>query len=248
MTQLEAARRGLITDEMRRVAERENVTPEFIRDEVARGRLVIPGQRPPSGRQRRATQRAHGAGDLPLETMPAGHPGARGGGALLGEPDRRPSAGRDRRSRPLPRRVGPEAPRPDRHRPHDHHQDQRQHRRLAGQQRHRRRGREAALGAALRRRHADGPLHRRRSGRVPPGDHRPQHHPDRHRADLQHDPRPAHRGSDLRRHPGGGRAPGAAGRRLLHHPRRRAARAPAADRRRASPASCRAAARCWPSG
>src|SRR5438874_5145545 len=42
MTQLEAARTGLITAEMRRVAQRECVTPEFIRDEVARGRLVIP--------------------------------------------------------------------------------------------------------------------------------------------------------------------------------------------------------------
>ena len=41
MTQLEAARRGVITAEMRRVAQRECVTPELIRDEVARGRLVI---------------------------------------------------------------------------------------------------------------------------------------------------------------------------------------------------------------
>ncbi|MEK6609244.1 MAG: phosphomethylpyrimidine synthase ThiC [Myxococcota bacterium] len=42
MTQLEAARSGVITSEMRRVAEREAVTPELIRGEVARGRLVIP--------------------------------------------------------------------------------------------------------------------------------------------------------------------------------------------------------------
>jgi phosphomethylpyrimidine synthase len=42
MTQLEAARKGAITAEMRRVAQRESVTPEFVRDEVARGRLVIP--------------------------------------------------------------------------------------------------------------------------------------------------------------------------------------------------------------
>ncbi|MFQ5412760.1 MAG: phosphomethylpyrimidine synthase ThiC, partial [Phycisphaerae bacterium] len=42
MTQLQAARKGWITPEMARVAIRENVTPEFIRDEVARGRLVIP--------------------------------------------------------------------------------------------------------------------------------------------------------------------------------------------------------------
>lgn len=42
MTQLQAARKGIITPEMVRVAIRENVKPEFIRDEVARGRLVIP--------------------------------------------------------------------------------------------------------------------------------------------------------------------------------------------------------------
>ena len=42
MTQLQSARKGVITSEMIRVAQRENVTPEFIRDEVARGRLVIP--------------------------------------------------------------------------------------------------------------------------------------------------------------------------------------------------------------
>ncbi|HYR96398.1 MAG TPA: phosphomethylpyrimidine synthase ThiC [Candidatus Binatus sp.] len=42
MTQLEAARKGAMTPEMRRVAQRECVAAEFIRDEVARGRLVIP--------------------------------------------------------------------------------------------------------------------------------------------------------------------------------------------------------------
>ncbi len=42
MTQLELARRGAITPEMHRVAQREGTTPETIRDEVARGRLVIP--------------------------------------------------------------------------------------------------------------------------------------------------------------------------------------------------------------
>lgn len=42
MTQLEAARRGDTTPEMRRVAQREHRSTEFIRDEVARGRLVIP--------------------------------------------------------------------------------------------------------------------------------------------------------------------------------------------------------------
>jgi phosphomethylpyrimidine synthase len=42
MTQLEAARKNQITAEMRRVAQRENVSAELIRDEVARGRMVIP--------------------------------------------------------------------------------------------------------------------------------------------------------------------------------------------------------------
>src|SRR5713226_5184309 len=42
MTQMEAARKGLITDEMHFVAQRENLEPELIRDEVARGRMVIP--------------------------------------------------------------------------------------------------------------------------------------------------------------------------------------------------------------
>ncbi|NUQ48202.1 MAG: phosphomethylpyrimidine synthase ThiC, partial [Phycisphaerae bacterium] len=42
MTQLESAREGVITAEMIRVAIRENVTPEFVRDCVARGSVVIP--------------------------------------------------------------------------------------------------------------------------------------------------------------------------------------------------------------
>jgi phosphomethylpyrimidine synthase len=42
MTQLEAARQGQITPEMEFVAQREDLAPEHIRDEVARGRMVIP--------------------------------------------------------------------------------------------------------------------------------------------------------------------------------------------------------------
>ena len=42
LTQMFLARRGAITPAMRRVAEREDLPPEQIRDEVARGRLVIP--------------------------------------------------------------------------------------------------------------------------------------------------------------------------------------------------------------
>lgn len=43
ITQLESARLGIITPQMRRVAEREpHLTPEQVRDEVAAGRMVIP--------------------------------------------------------------------------------------------------------------------------------------------------------------------------------------------------------------
>jgi phosphomethylpyrimidine synthase len=42
MTQLESARSGIITDAMHFVAAREDLASELIRDEVARGRMVIP--------------------------------------------------------------------------------------------------------------------------------------------------------------------------------------------------------------
>src|SRR6202047_151762 len=45
MTQMEAARQGQITDAMRFVAQREDLDPELIRDEVARGRMVIPANK-----------------------------------------------------------------------------------------------------------------------------------------------------------------------------------------------------------
>jgi phosphomethylpyrimidine synthase len=79
MTQLESARRGVATDEMRRVAVREGTTPEFVRSEVARGALVIPANvrhlagsagEPPSGER------------LAYPETPIGHPGARAGGGL----------------------------------------------------------------------------------------------------------------------------------------------------------------------
>ncbi|MBI1845054.1 MAG: phosphomethylpyrimidine synthase ThiC, partial [Actinobacteria bacterium] len=41
-TQRTEAIAGAITPEMRRVAEREGLTPELVREEVGRGRLVIP--------------------------------------------------------------------------------------------------------------------------------------------------------------------------------------------------------------
>lgn len=45
LTQLAHARAGTITEEMRYVAVREGVDPEFVRAEVARGRAVIPANR-----------------------------------------------------------------------------------------------------------------------------------------------------------------------------------------------------------
>ena len=42
MTQLESARKGIVTPEMEFVATREDLHPELIRAEVARGRMVIP--------------------------------------------------------------------------------------------------------------------------------------------------------------------------------------------------------------
>jgi len=41
-TQMHYARKGQITGEMQFVAQRERLTPEFVRDEVARGRMIIP--------------------------------------------------------------------------------------------------------------------------------------------------------------------------------------------------------------
>jgi phosphomethylpyrimidine synthase len=45
MTQLEAARKGIVTPEMEFVARREELEVELIRSEVARGRMVIPANK-----------------------------------------------------------------------------------------------------------------------------------------------------------------------------------------------------------
>src|SRR5579859_3434765 len=42
VSQMHFARKGLITEEMLYVSEREKVKPELIRDEVAAGRMIIP--------------------------------------------------------------------------------------------------------------------------------------------------------------------------------------------------------------
>ena len=41
-SQMHYARKGEITEEMRYVAAREELSPEFVRDEIARGRMIIP--------------------------------------------------------------------------------------------------------------------------------------------------------------------------------------------------------------
>jgi phosphomethylpyrimidine synthase len=41
-TQMQLARQGTVSPEMQRVAEREQLAPELVRDEVARGRMIIP--------------------------------------------------------------------------------------------------------------------------------------------------------------------------------------------------------------
>jgi len=45
MTQIEQARAGVVTPEMEFVAKREDLAPELVRDEVARGRMVIPANK-----------------------------------------------------------------------------------------------------------------------------------------------------------------------------------------------------------
>jgi phosphomethylpyrimidine synthase len=42
VSQMHYARQGVITEEMAYVAKRENLPPELIREEVAKGRMIIP--------------------------------------------------------------------------------------------------------------------------------------------------------------------------------------------------------------
>ena len=42
VSQMHYARQGVITEEMHYVAQRENLSPELIKDEIARGRMIIP--------------------------------------------------------------------------------------------------------------------------------------------------------------------------------------------------------------
>ena len=41
-SQMHYARKGLITEEMIYVADREKISAELVRDEIARGRMIVP--------------------------------------------------------------------------------------------------------------------------------------------------------------------------------------------------------------
>jgi phosphomethylpyrimidine synthase len=91
MTQLQAARKGITTPEMVRVAQRENVTPSFVREEVARGRLVIPANvrhlagSAGQGAKMRAVEKdgtTYKVVDVEPLDRPAGHPGHGADGGL----------------------------------------------------------------------------------------------------------------------------------------------------------------------
>jgi hypothetical protein len=117
------------------------VTPEFVRDEVARGRGHT-RQRPPSGWQWTAGARCRARSN---RSRPSG---CQRGRALVGEPDRHPA------SEAIDRAGDAESARRDgsthRNRSHDHHQDQRQHRASPVSARRRRKSRvrwRAAYGA-----------------------------------------------------------------------------------------------------
>src|SRR5262245_51353158 len=80
MTQLESAQQGIVTREMSRVAQREGVAPERIRNEVARGRLVIPANV-------RHLAGSGGEAPLPLNGDDRGYPAT-----AVGHPGARPDA------------------------------------------------------------------------------------------------------------------------------------------------------------
>lgn len=82
-TQYEFARAGLITPQMARLAQREGTTAEFIRQEIARGRLVIPANiRHLAGSAGKAGNYSALALDY-AQAQDLGHPGARGTAARL---------------------------------------------------------------------------------------------------------------------------------------------------------------------
>src|SRR3990172_6353657 len=45
MTQIDLARKGIVSEEMQFIATREGLSPELVRCEVARGRMIIPANK-----------------------------------------------------------------------------------------------------------------------------------------------------------------------------------------------------------
>ncbi len=86
-TQYEYARANIITPQMIRIAQREAQTPEFIRAEVARGRLVIPANirhlAGAAGKSITFNPLAADHWSSSTDNTPVGHPGARGDAAAL---------------------------------------------------------------------------------------------------------------------------------------------------------------------
>lgn len=58
MTQLEAARKGIITEEMKEVAKREGIEAEELRQRIAKGTVIIP-----RNKNRKNIQRIEGIGE-----------------------------------------------------------------------------------------------------------------------------------------------------------------------------------------
>ena len=152
VTQMHYARRGEITPEMEFIALREGVAPEFVRDEVARGRAIIPVEHQPS-RDRADDHRPEVPGeDQRQHRELRGHLLDRGGGR---EDDLGDALGRrhghgpvDRQEHPRDARVDPaQLAGADRHRAD-----------LPGAREGRRQGRGADLG--------DLPRHAHRAGRA----------------------------------------------------------------------------------
>ncbi len=130
------------------------------------------------------------------------------------------------RARHHPVQHQPRRARADDHRPQLPDQDQRQYRQLGRDLLGRGGGREDGVGDPLGRRHRHGPLHRPQHPQHARMDHPQLAGADRHRADLPGAGEGQRRSGQARLGGLPGHADRAvrAGRRLLHHPRRRAAR------------------------
>ena len=103
-TQMHYARRGIITEEMIYVARREKLDPELVRDEVARGRMIIPANINHTNLEPMCIGVASSARSTPTSAIPPPRRNIRGRtrkAPLLGEVRRRHRDGSfDRRRHP----------------------------------------------------------------------------------------------------------------------------------------------------